>query len=411
AHIAELSGPDYGGREAGTPGAELAAAYVAAQFAELGLEPVGDWISDTGESNYLQLLPISHTHLSTIPVVTLLDDNGEPLHDLRYREEFLEKGGQGDVEGELVWLSSNSLEGLFFDGTVVVEQYVPMPLARANALASRGASGLVVVTRRDADDLQVSYSSYRPGGTVTVTGPDADDSRLSYSQSTSGGAGSIPVVEITEAAFEALLGRLGTSRQELASAPPVLPLGGRVRQSIARSPVTTTLTANVLGLLPGRDPALAGEVIVVGAHYDHVGQSPDGLHFPGANGNGSGVAVMLELARVWQEARYRPARSVLFVAWGAEEIKSSGAAHYLAHPAIPLTRTVGIIALDSIGAGRGPRLLYTAIEREIPLAWPVEVGAMQLGRRARYEDDDRDGWRTLFGAAAIPTLGFTWERA
>ncbi len=81
------------------------------------------------------------------------------------------------------------------------------------------------------------------------------------------------------------------------------------------------------------------------------------------------------------------------------------------HPAIPLTQTVGVIALDSVGAGRGPRLLYTAIEREIPLAWPVEVGAMQLGRRARYEDDDRDGWRTLFGAAAIPTLGFTWERA
>ena len=119
----------------------------------------------------------------------------------------------------------------------------------------------------------------------------------------------------------------------------------------------------------------------------------------------------MELARVWREARYRPARSVLFVAWGAEEIKSSGAAHYVAHPAIPLTRTVGVIALDSVGAGGGPRLLYTAVEREIPLAWPVEIGALQLGRRARYGDDDDDGWQTLFDAAGIPALCFTWERS
>jgi len=121
--------------------------------------------------------------------------------------------------------------------------------------------------------------------------------------------------------------------------------------------------------------------------------------------------VLLEIARLWQEQGCRPARSVLFVAWGAEEIDSSGAAYYLEHPAIPLTQTVGIIALDGVGAGRGPRLLYTAPAREIPLTWPVEVGAVQLGRRVRYEDAVEDGWQTLFGAAGIPTVRFTWERA
>jgi len=62
-----------------------------------------------------------------------------------------------------------------------------------------------------------------------------------------------------------------------------------------RTPLTTTLTANVLGLWPGSDPVLSDEVIIIGAHYDHIGRTPDRLYFPGANQNGSGVADMLEI--------------------------------------------------------------------------------------------------------------------
>jgi Zn-dependent M28 family amino/carboxypeptidase len=185
-----------------------------------------------------------------------------------------------------------------------------------------------------------------------------------------------------------------------------------VRQALARSPVTTTLTANILGLLPGSDPRLAGEVLIVGAHYDHIGQSPDGLYFPGANQNASGVAALLEMARVWQSAGYRPTRSVLFAAWGAEELGSAGMAHYLAAPATPLTRTVGVIALDSIAGGKGPKLMfYGTREHEQSLIQRVEAAAAQLDRRAWRRGSTGEGWHTSLNQAGIPTVKLMWDDA
>jgi aminopeptidase YwaD len=185
-----------------------------------------------------------------------------------------------------------------------------------------------------------------------------------------------------------------------------------VRQTLTCLPVTTTLTTNVLGLLPGSDPDLADEVLVVGAHYDHIGQSPDGLYFPGANRNASGVSALLEMARVWQEAGYRPTRSVLFAAWGAEELNSAGVAHYLAHPTIPLTQTMGVIAVDSIADGKGYKLLfYGTREHDLPLIQRIEASVARLERRAWRRGSTGEGWHEPFNQLGIPTLKFIWEDA
>jgi Zn-dependent M28 family amino/carboxypeptidase len=222
----------------------------------------------------------------------------------------------------------------------------------------------------------------------------------------------IPVFKITEDAFETLLEQLGTRSQDLLYAPPALPLNAHMQQTLVRSPLTTTLTANVVGLWSGSDPDLADEVILVGAHYDHIGQSPDGLYFPGANQNASGVGSLLEMARVWQSAGYRPARSVLFVAWGAEELDGAGVTHYLAHPAVPLTRTVAVIALDSIGGGREYKLLfYTDPDHDLPLAQRLEASASQLDRRAWRRSATGEGWHTFFRIAGIPTAKLIWSEA
>ena len=175
---------------------------------------------------------------------------------------------------------------------------------------------------------------------------------------------------------------------------------------------SATLTANVLGLLPGNDPDLAHELLIVGAHYDHVGGLPDGFYFPGANRNASGVGALLELARVWQAAHYRPARSVLFAAWGAEESGSAGALHYVAQPAVPLTQTVAVIALDSIGNGRGYSLMYYGTpQHDLPLVYMFEAGSAQLPRRAFRHTATGEGWHVLFNAAGIPTVKVMWDEA
>jgi Zn-dependent M28 family amino/carboxypeptidase len=397
AHVAVLSSPEFGGREAGAPGADLAAAYVAEQFAALGLHPL--WIADcglatetvtvTGELGFLQYFSISYTHIISVPTLTLLDADGAVLHEFTYREDFMESAGEGIAGGELVWVHTDNLEGMSFGGAVVLERDVDNPIARAAQLQEHGAGGLIVATDKEARNFQVGH--VRP-----ITGSEV----------------AIPAFEITGAAFDTLLKRLGMEYRDLSFAPAALPLGVQMRQTLVRSPVTTTLTTNVLGLLPGSDPDLADEVLVVGAHYDHIGQSPDGLYFPGANRNASGVGALLEMAQVWQAANFRPARSVLFAAWGAEELDGAGVAHYLAHPAIPLTQTVGVIALDSIGNGRGYRLLYYGTPgHDLPLIHRIEAGTSALNRRALRRVSTGEGWHALFNSAGIPTAKFIWDEA
>jgi Zn-dependent M28 family amino/carboxypeptidase len=103
---------------------------------------------------------------------------------------------------------------------------------------------------------------------------------------------------------------------------------------------------NVAGLLPGSDPKLREETIMITSHYDHLGVQ-NGMLYPGANDNASGVVAMLETARLL--AQDPPARSVLFVSFGSEEQLMLGSYYYAAHPVRPLETTRAVLNLDMIG--------------------------------------------------------------
>jgi hypothetical protein len=110
--------------------------------------------------------------------------------------------------------------------------------------------------------------------------------------------------------------------------------------------------ANVVGILPGRDPVLAAEAIVIGAHWDHDGRV-DGVVYPGADDNASGVAVVVGLARTFARAGSL-ARTLVVVFFGAEELGLLGSRHYLAAPVVPLARTVAMLNFDQVGRLREP---------------------------------------------------------
>jgi hypothetical protein len=114
--------------------------------------------------------------------------------------------------------------------------------------------------------------------------------------------------------------------------------------------------ANVIGVLPGSDPTLKNEVIVIGAHYDHLGYGGEGSLAPkegavhhGADDNASGVAGVLELARLLTTQRPRPKRTIVFAAFSGEEEGLLGSNYYVNHPAQPLANTVAMINMDMIG--------------------------------------------------------------
>ena len=109
-----------------------------------------------------------------------------------------------------------------------------------------------------------------------------------------------------------------------------------------------TRSRNVLGFLEGADPQLKGEVVVLGAHLDHLGKKGEYV-FNGADDNGSGCAALLEVARAFAANAARPKRSVLFAFWTGEEEGLLGSRYYADHPRIPLNRTVACLNLDMVG--------------------------------------------------------------
>ncbi len=108
-------------------------------------------------------------------------------------------------------------------------------------------------------------------------------------------------------------------------------------------------TQNVLGLVEGKNPDK--EILVYSAHYDHLGQLGEQAYFPGANDNASGVAMLLSLARYYAEAENQPEQSILFIAFGAEELGLLGSEYFVKHPLVPLEHINFLINLDITGTG------------------------------------------------------------
>ncbi|MFO0792011.1 MAG: M20/M25/M40 family metallo-hydrolase [Pirellulales bacterium] len=150
---------------------------------------------------------------------------------------------------------------------------------------------------------------------------------------------------------------------------------------------------NLLAKLPGDDPAMENEWIVVGAHYDHVGYGkqsnsygPYGQIHNGADDNASGASVMLELIEAFAKSGLKTRRSILFAFWDAEERGLVGSKHWIAQPTVPIDNVKLDITIDMVGRLRDERLQV-------------------LGTRSGY------GMRRLFSNADDDSmlLDFSWE--
>jgi hypothetical protein len=114
---------------------------------------------------------------------------------------------------------------------------------------------------------------------------------------------------------------------------------------------------NVIGKIRGSDPVLGDEVIIVGAHIDHLGVDDEGAVYGGADDNASGAAIVLELARMFGRCGLTPKRTLLFVEWNAEEMGLIGSRHYVDNPIESLDRTIAVYNFDMVGGGDGSGIL------------------------------------------------------
>ena len=105
---------------------------------------------------------------------------------------------------------------------------------------------------------------------------------------------------------------------------------------------------NVVGILPGSDPKLSQEFVILSAHYDHVGRRKGEL-YPGANDDASGTASVMEIAAAIAAGPTRPKRSILFMTFFGEERGLLGSKYYVEHPVVPLKRSIVEINLEQLG--------------------------------------------------------------
>jgi len=173
-------------------------------------------------------------------------------------------------------------------------------------------------------------------------------------------------------------------------------------------------TRNILAVLPGASPALRGEVVVIGAHYDHLGLGGFGALDPdstgrvhnGADDNASGTAALLEIGRLL--AGRRPARTIVLVAFSGEELGTLGSSFFVQHPVPqPIDSLYAMLNMDMVGRMRNARLLAlgAATAREFPALLDSLNTPPRFDLRA-----SGDGWgpsdHAVFFAARRPVLHF-----
>jgi len=132
--------------------------------------------------------------------------------------------------------------------------------------------------------------------------------------------------------------------------------GARPKSGLTAAIVTLKITAkeepivsrNVIGIIPGADPKLRDEAVVIGAHLDHLGKSGDVIYF-GADDDASGVAGLIEIAKAFAASPVKPKRTVIFTFWTGEEEGKFGSGYYVKNPRWPLARTAAYLNLDMIG--------------------------------------------------------------
>lgn len=403
--VDDLSSPALEGRLAGSPGSLAAAQYIARAFDAYGLLPAGDLmasiatISATNSISealpgFFQSFPISYTYQASLPGLDLLSETGETMLSLTYRQDYSLVDGEacnGSISTALVWGGDQAYPDIDLGGKIILRSSRGDLPGEIEAATSHGAAALLLTSFRwDPEELFAK-------GPLTPQAPSG---------------ASIPVFELTQPGFMRLLEALGYDLQSIGRVPAFQTFGGSLRLECHPYRFESMQTANVLGLLPGADPYLSQEVIILGAHYDYVGDDLGGARYSGRNDNASGVAVLLEIARLFHELGYRPKRSLLFAAWGAQEQGQIGSTYYITDPLYPLRDTIAMIQLDGVGGGDGFNLgVQGSEETDGELLFYLSAVEWALQEKIVYTSPFVTSDDVPFRQARIPAALVSWRLA
>lgn len=356
-HLAVLSSDSLEGRETTEPGQKKAAAYIAGVFNRLHLEPAAD------SGTYFQHFQVDLIYADPHSKITAnihgaqkefhwgKDFVAESVCDtivsgaaafIGFTDNEIDSAAMTKLANRIVFVTMGQRED-FNDSSrgTMIRRLNSMPHqmnAAAILIIADGAGEAsfsdIVHTVREMDPKR---RTMRLTSGVTLGAPERLQFLVSYEMA------------------EEILKSSGMTIAELRAKA----LGRTAFEPVLLDDVVCTIrsrlvqetrgTENVIGLLPGSDERLKDQVVVISAHYDHLGKDSLGRIYHGADDDGSGTSTVLDLAEAFAKNPVRPKRSILFVTMVGEEKGLLGSRYYVSHPVIPLRQTVADLNIDMIG--------------------------------------------------------------
>ena len=362
-HLTILADDAMEGRETGQPGQKRAARYLQEQFENLGLPTIGE------NDGYFQTILFTRQKWQDINLTL----DGEPL---RHLTEYASAPSQNADRGttridELLFLGYGIDDPAYSD-------YAGKDVSGRHLLIFAGEpkdrdgnyriSGTGEASAWSASDEQkLTIAKEKGAATVFVIDPnfrenvrnirqETLDGRMRMAETTEADRATANVVYLTPQTARKLMGKAGKkvikSRKKLEKSGNLKAVTVPVNLTLTQTKTVKELVGeNVLGFVEGVDPKLKDEVLVVSAHYDHIGKRGSSV-FNGADDNGSGTTTILEVAEAFVTAKKQgegPRRSVLFLLVSGEEKGLLGSKYYANHPIFPLEKTIADINVDMVG--------------------------------------------------------------
>ena len=348
-HLKYLASDDLQGRYPGTPGDALAGEYIESRFRELNLKSIKQEFSflnsvKKGQHNMLEIEGRAASPDQYTPFAFSTDTLAEAP---------LVFAGYG------IAVKTDTFEWDDYKGLDVKGKWV---LVLRGSPAITGVTDYLSMAEEDRDKAMLAGDK-GAAGLILVSGYQFDKEDNLVKVSAKGAAVGIPVIQIKRALADSLLLPFNKNIADLESLIPEGRQSFSFQTSVmvkARTDIENVMgnTTNRYAIVEGTDPVLKDEYVVVGAHYDHLGNGgpgsssrrPDLLQVHnGADDNASGVTAMLELAGRLKKDQPLLKRSVILVAFGAEEMGLLGSKYFVNHLPVELSKIVAMVNLDMVG--------------------------------------------------------------
>ncbi len=348
--VERLCADDFDGRRAGSPQHDKVVEYMASRFQACGLTPLhGD-----GMKGYEQPLTMRYSlvrNVEDIKATISYAKAGSPQSRTFSYSNYNGRGGL-DLRSKLVFVGygvqdpgtgRDDYKGLNVNGKIVLwiagqpKEKLSKPSTGAQKMLTAYQHGAVACLAYRTKDIEDEF-----GTNLGLEGSIAD----------------FPCIAVDKAIAAELLGA-----DPVTARPGMTGADVRLRVPAVCDPERKTF--NVLGVVAGTDPKLRDEMVMVGAHSDHLGDMGPAQIFRGADDNASGTSVVLETAQSIMRSGLKPRRTMIFASWTGEECGLVGSNYFAAHPPFPLKEIVSNFELDMVGQG-DPTVMRTTGARAYP---------------------------------------------